>query len=155
MEALYQDVRSEFDRLRKLGVKFNLRTLRALANFILDSGGNEAYSRNLIDPLSGRPLFEKINARWVQSLAERFRIVSRAHTGKHRMSPVTELRIEREVAYHLGTLLCMMTAGEIDENDLENADETHFIINMDNGRKLGFAGDTEVKYADVVSKAKE
>ena len=63
VEALNQDVRSEFDSLQKLGVKFNLRTLRALANFILDSGGNEAYSRNLIDPLSGRPLFENINAR--------------------------------------------------------------------------------------------
>ena len=34
------------------------------------------------------------------------------------MSPVKELKIEREVAYDLGTLSRMMTAGEIDENDL-------------------------------------
>lgn len=152
VEALHQDVRIEFDRLRKLGVKFNLRTIRALANFILDSGGNEAYSRNLINLLSARSIFEKINARWVQSFAERFRMEIKAHTGKHRMSPVKESTIESEVAYHLGTLSCMMTAGEIHENDLENADETHFIMNMDKGPTLGFSGDTEVKYADVVSR---
>ncbi|CAM6103572.1 unnamed protein product [Calypogeia fissa] len=34
---------------------------------------------------------------------------------------------------------------------VENIDETYFVINMDNGRTLGFVGDTEVKYADVVS----
>ena len=34
---------------------------------------------------------------------------------------------------------------------MENIDETHFVINMDNGRTLGFQGDTLVKYAEVVS----
>ena len=34
---------------------------------------------------------------------------------------------------------------------MENFDETHFVINMDNGRTLGFKGDTDVKYADVTS----
>jgi hypothetical protein len=38
-----------------------------------------------------------------------------------------------------------------DENLIENIDETHFVINMDNGRTLGFRGDTTVKYVDVVS----
>jgi hypothetical protein len=30
-------------------------------------------------------------------------------------------------------------------------DETHFVINVDNGRTLGVRGDNDVKYADVVS----
>ena len=34
---------------------------------------------------------------------------------------------------------------------MENIDETHFFINMDNGRTLGFRGDSNVKYADVVA----
>ena len=34
---------------------------------------------------------------------------------------------------------------------MENVDETHFVINMDNGRSLGFRGDSTVKYADVVA----
>jgi hypothetical protein len=41
--------------------------------------------------------------------------------------------------------------GIFDENLIENIDETHFVINMDNGRTLGFRGDTTVKYVDVVS----
>ena len=39
----------------------------------------------------------------------------------------------------------------MNEDLIENADETHFIINCDNGRTLGFKGDEHVKYADVVS----
>lgn len=34
---------------------------------------------------------------------------------------------------------------------MENVDETHFVINMDNGRSLGFRGDSTVKYANVVA----
>ena len=41
--------------------------------------------------------------------------------------------------------------GILDEILVENVDETHFIINMDNGKTLGFRGDNDVKYADVVS----
>lgn len=38
-----------------------------------------------------------------------------------------------------------------EEDAMENADETHFVFNMDNGRTLGFRGTSTVKYADVVS----
>ena len=34
---------------------------------------------------------------------------------------------------------------------MENLDETYFTVNMDNGRVLGFWGDTFIKYADVVA----
>ena len=34
---------------------------------------------------------------------------------------------------------------------MENVDETHFVVNLDNGCTLGFRGDTTVKYAEVVS----
>ena len=33
---------------------------------------------------------------------------------------------------------------------MENVDETHFVVNLDNGCTLGFRGDTTVKYAEVV-----
>ena len=68
-----------------------------------------------------------------------------------RQSPEKELQIEREVATHIGVLCNMLTSGEVDEKDLGNADETHFVINLDKGRTLKFAGGSEVKYADVVS----
>lgn len=92
----------------------------------------------------------KIDASWIKSFTARFRIVSRAHTGKHRSSPKKEEELELSVAVHLGTL-CGMFSNGLCEDDVGNADETHFILNMDNGRTLGFACETEVRYADVVS----
>eukprot|EP00171_Calliarthron_tuberculosum_P022372 IDg22372t1 len=80
-----------------------------------------------------------------------FQIVSRALTGKLQTSPAKELFIEKEVAFHLGVLARQFRNKELDEIDVENADETHFVINIDNGRTLGFSGESEVKYADVVS----
>lgn len=151
VEALHYDLRAEFDRLRKLGVKFNLNTLRSLALEVLDKSESPLYSRNMLDPPTQMQLFLKITPRFVQSFADRFRIVSRAHKGKYRLSPEKELQIERDVARHLGQMSRLLSSGEVDENDLGNADETHFIINLDNGRTLGFAGEDDVKYVDVVS----
>lgn len=55
------------------------------------------------------------------------------------------------MAVHLGTVYGLLFSGKLDENEVKNVNETHFIINADNGCTLGFGGDTEVKYADVLS----
>ena len=34
---------------------------------------------------------------------------------------------------------------------MENIDETHFVVNMDNGRTLGFQSDMSTKYAELIS----
>lgn len=39
--------------------------------------------------------------------------------------------------------------GELDERDISNADETHFVINMDSRQCLGLYEDEEFNYADV------
>ena len=149
--ALHGDLLPEFDRLRKLGVKFNLKTLRALALHLVANSANSHYSRSAPNPRTNAPIPSMISARWIQSFANRFQIVSRAHTGKLQTSPEKMEFIEKEVAFHLEQLARQFESGEIDENDVENADETHFVINYDNGRTLGFAGEEAVKYADVVS----
>ena len=51
----------------------------------------------------------------------------------------------------MGELSKGFESGELNEDLIENVDETHFIINMDNGRTLRFRGDGGAKYADVVS----
>jgi hypothetical protein len=56
-----------------------------------------------------------------------------------------------EIAHHLGMFDREFHFGLIDEEMVENWDETHFVINMDNGKTLGFRGDNDVKYADVMS----
>lgn len=39
----------------------------------------------------------------------------------------------------------------LDQDTVENIDETQFMVNMDNGRTLGFVGDDSTNCADVVS----
>jgi hypothetical protein len=49
------------------------------------------------------------------------------------------------VAFHLGVLKNQFESRELDENLIENVDETHFIINYDNGKTLGLKGNEHVK----------
>lgn len=48
----------------------------------------------------------------------------------------------------------MLQYREVDENDLCNSYETHFLFKVKNVRTLGFAGESKVKYSDVVSGGK-
>jgi hypothetical protein len=68
-----------------------------------------------------------------------------------RLTCSVEKQIEMGTAYHLGVLQRGFQSGEFDENVMENLDETHFVVNLDNGHTLGFRGDTSVTYAEVVS----
>ena len=42
-------------------------------------------------------------------------------------------------------------SGLLNEENTENADETHFVFDMDNENTLGLVADKHVKFADVVS----
>lgn len=59
--------------------------------------------------------------------------------------------IDCEAEYHLCVLCRQFNSGELDEENLENADGPHFIINMDTGEGLGFKDEQHVKWADVAS----
>lgn len=41
------------------------------------------------------------------------------------------------------------------ENDIHNAEEIHFSINVDNGQTIGFRGEENVNYADIFSDEEE
>ncbi|ETN13348.1 hypothetical protein PPTG_22340 [Phytophthora nicotianae INRA-310] len=72
-------------------------------------------------------------------------------SGPKQLSEAKILHIEKDVAFHLGELQRGFADGSLDENEIENIDETHFIVDFDNGKTLGSSGDKTVKYADVVS----
>lgn len=59
-------------------------------------------------------------------------------------------KIEVLVAAHLGKL-CSLFENGMNDADVSNANETHFVINVDNSCTLGLAGETDVRYADVVN----
>ena len=52
------------------------------------------------------------------------------------------------MAKHIGELSILFEEGQ-DEQLVFNLDETHFIIDHDNGRALGFLGESTVNYAEV------
>ena len=105
----------------------------------------------MMDAKSGTLIDAMVTRRWIQTFTNRHGIVSRSLTGNHQLSAAKQLFSGKEVAFHRGTLKRDFETGAIDENDVDNVDETHFMINMDNERTLGFSGESEVKYADVVS----
>lgn len=87
VEALHAELRDEFDRVRHLGIKFSRATLLALAKDILWKSEGFQFIVNMIDPMSDKPLLLKIDHAWIQYFRNRFRIESRAHSGKGSMSP--------------------------------------------------------------------
>ena len=141
----------EFERLSKTGLKFNANILKTLARRILLDDHN-AFGLSLTLCRNDRmDLSCEITKRWVQSFMERFNIVARRQCGKLMISPVKQEQMEREVAFHLGVVSRAFSNEELDEDKVEDVDETNFVINMDNGRNLSFVGCGEVKYADVSS----
>ena len=56
-----------------------------------------------------------------------------------------------QIAHHLDVLQRRFQSGLSDKNLMKNVDETHFVVNIDNGCMLGFRSDTTLKYAKVDS----
>jgi hypothetical protein len=67
------------------------------------------------------------------------------------LSPTCQQHIDKQIAFHFGQLTREFRVGTFDENLVENIDETHCKVNLDNGKTLRFRSDNDVKYADVVS----
>jgi DDE superfamily endonuclease len=140
---------SEFERLSKAGLNFSNAVLGELARGLIISETESEYNGTYKDT-DGKRIVEKTTTSWIQQFQEKNGIVIRAQTGKLLCSPEKKKYIEMTVSYHIGKLQRHFEAGKLDEQLLRNADETHSVINMDNGRTLGFRGEEFIKYADIV-----
>lgn len=67
------------------------------------------------------------------------------------VSPQKRIMIEKSLEFHLGVFQRGFKDGTFNEYTIENADETHFVVNFDNGKTLGFIEDNHFRYADVDS----
>jgi hypothetical protein len=105
----------------------------------------------MLDSKSNKPMLSRLSTEWRFLDAPGIR--SRKQNGKLQLSPEKTAEMERAVAAHLGLLKRGFDTGDLDEDQVENRDETHFVVYMDNGRKLSEIGEKNVKYADVVSGA--
>lgn len=88
---------------------------------------------------------ELVDQGWTSSFLVRNNIVLRKQTGELQIMDNLKERIKRRVAYFLGQLARNRFSEELNENDVENTDETHFVIKVDNGFTLGFRGNESVK----------
>lgn len=97
-----------------------------------------------------KPITKNITYRWVQSFTQVNNLIIYAQTGKLMMGPQKQEVIEKATSFHLGNLKWTFDNKALDKYLISNADETHFISNMDDGCTIGVRGDWHVKYADVV-----
>ena len=54
------------------------------------------------------------------------------------------------MAFYMRELTRRFFCGDLNEDLIKNVDETHFVINMDNGKILAYWGNNLMKYMDVV-----
>ncbi|KAL0224156.1 hypothetical protein P9112_003546 [Eukaryota sp. TZLM1-RC] len=153
VEWVHKELLEEFLVMKKIGCKIDTSILGDIAKHVLRTGNHPIFRPEWIDPQdkSGKMLMDRIQFKWIQQFMARFNIVPRTQTGKLSVGAVKQEEIERAVAFHLGNVARMFQDRGIDHSQICNFDETHFRINMDNNKTLGFIDDEEVRYTDVVS----
>ncbi|KAL2650931.1 hypothetical protein R1flu_019059 [Riccia fluitans] len=146
VQWLYPQVLEELVRLCSAGLKFNAETFLAVAKKMLLTTPHPIFTPFVILPSETELLIDKVNERWVRSFKNAHNIMYRTQTGKLSVSPAKQEQIDISVVVPM-VRLC----GGFQSGRLDNHDETHFIMNMDNGECLEFSGDDHIKYADIVS----
>lgn len=101
VDALHNYLREEFEMLCTLGVKFSLKTWKLLGIQYMQRSNTGGHSMKMVDARKNMPLQKNLGKPRVQSFIEIFRIVSRESTGKHRMRPEQERKVEVDVAHHV------------------------------------------------------
>jgi DDE superfamily endonuclease len=151
VQAVYKDLFDKFHFLRRAGCKITASTLKCVALDLLREGSDNVYGFGLEGPKSKKGMEKIVNYAWISRFLDAHGLHSRCQSGKLQLSPEKTKKMERDVARYMGMLKRDFEAGVLDENCVENGDETHFVVNMDNGRTVGAIGDSEIRYADVVS----
>lgn len=150
VKMLYNDLRFKFERLRKVGVKFDtsLLHIHALMMIMNVEKGSE-YHESIMH--IGKLIANYVTRWWTQNFMYTSRSVLRAQAGNHLISQRKQTYTEKTVACSMGKLNRGFDSGELNDDLIENADETHCVINMNNGKTLRFIGDEHLKHMDVIS----
>ncbi len=150
VEHLHSVLLSEFERYSSSRVQLSRGIIQHIALQLLQEP-DSPFTAYEIDPVSNKQLSSYITLKWVDAFLNRHNIVIRKQSGSLSRSPTHTKFIEGNVAFHLEQLHRLFENGNLDENMVENVDETHYIFNMDDHETLGVRGVKKVSYADVVS----
>lgn len=83
-------------------------------------------------------LYIKVATSWIQSFAQRFRIVNCTQKGTYHSNHEKEFAVDVNVVHHLCTWSGLFRWRAIDKTEIESSNKTHFVINVDYRRTLEF-----------------
>ena len=147
---LHQVLKYEFSWLRTVGVKINSEFLRQLAISLVRNDETVPVSEQEVIESSRKELSDAISLDFVFDFCHRYNITTRLRTGNKSLSPEQVERKNKYLTYLLG-ILNLSYENVLDESTIENFDEAHVAVDMDNGRVLDFQGSKRVTYLDVAS----
>lgn len=132
-------------------MKFLNCSLKMFAMHLVQTFGKEEFHVNMTTRKNHNRFMELVDHGWTYHFMARKRIVFSTQIGRLQHMDKLRGRIERRVAYLLGQPALDLCSGVLNENVIENADETHLAINEDSGLTLGFRGEESVEYINVTS----
>jgi len=149
VQFVYEFVLEEFDRLCELKVKINKNILMQIALKSLQHETSPV-DINAIDINSGKTYGQLVDKNFITILCDNNNIVRKKMSGNKSRSAAHKAWTDQLIAYHLGILARGFDDGTIDENLVENMDETHFIYDLDDSIGLCRKGN-DLSYHDIVS----
>eukprot|EP00644_Phytophthora_capsici_P010720 jgi/Phyca11/104621/e_gw1.9.875.1 len=144
-----QCMRHQYVRLRRAGVKLSNHLVAQIAVVLIEDSEHPHFNARLT--VNDKAFPALVTPRRVQDFLERYNIVYRRHKGKKQVSVEKQMQIDRAVARHLGELKRQFEEDTLDPNEQYNMDESHFVIDLDDGKTLDFVGSQSVKYRSIVS----
>ncbi len=107
-------------------------------------------SQHEVENESGKMLSEEISKYWAYDFCNRFNLNTRIRIGNKTLSPAELALNNKFLAHHLVTLKQAYDNG-LDESTVQKFDETHLVMDMDDGCVLDFQGTKRATYSDVAS----
>lgn len=146
---LYPILLTEFQRLRRAGVKLSNQLVAEMGVVLIEDSEHPRFNSRF--SVKNKPFTSLLTPRRVQDFLERYNIVYRRHKGKKQVSVEKQAQIDISIAKHMGELKRQFEEGTLHPDQQYNMDESHFVIDLDDGKTLDFVGSQSVKYRSVVS----
>ena len=149
VEFLHAVLLCEFERYVAADVQLSRASLRDVSLHVIHEE-DSLFGTKHLDNTSNMPIVNHVTMKFFDCSMSRFIIVIRKQSGLLSRSASRVQFIHKQVGYHLAEMKRRFDTG-MDQNMVENMDETHFLFDLHNCETLGFLGCTTVNFADVLS----
>lgn len=140
--CLYEAMLDEFEKMLAAQIQITKSFLKDMEISLSQSDDLE------LKPPNGT---EDITKYLIQDFCALHNIVFKVPGRTHSKSPEWSAYYDRLIANHLGKLKSRFAYGIYEQDLIFNLDETHFIIDFNNLKALGFSGECVVSYNELAS----